>query len=148
MLKIVAIMLCGLLCGFLFRKSKYSSGNKRVKSMDTKRNSLTKENVPFNRTNSSTRFPFPKTKQPSDSKIFIIPLAKFRKILSFFISVTIFLLLFLLGISIGKDPVLISQWANLGGDALLLSLAGIIGSVLLSWGLYAYIKRHQNIEIQ
>ncbi len=51
----------------------------------------------------------------------------------------IFLLLFLLGLWIGRDPLIMSNLPSLGLTALVLSLGGIAGSVLLAlllWKLY------------
>lgn len=52
------------------------------------------------------------------------------------ISYTIFLLLFLLGISVGANKEIVDNLVPLGGQALLLALAGTVGSVLAGWGVY------------
>lgn len=52
------------------------------------------------------------------------------------ISYTIFLLLFLLGISVGANKEIVDNLVPLGGQALLLALAGTLGSVLAGWGVY------------
>ncbi len=52
---------------------------------------------------------------------------------------SIFLLLFLLGLGIGSSPELMSRLPSLGFSALLFSLGGILGSILLGlfiWKLY------------
>lgn len=46
---------------------------------------------------------------------------------------SIFLLLFLLGLSIGANETLMGQLPELGGQALLLSLGGVGGSLLLAF---------------
>ncbi len=52
------------------------------------------------------------------------------------ISYTILLLLFLLGISVGANESIMDNLATLGGQALLIALAGTLGSVLAAWGVY------------
>lgn len=52
---------------------------------------------------------------------------------------SIFLLLFFLGLAIGRDPVIMAGLPSLGLSALVLSMAGILGSVLLAlllWKVY------------
>lgn len=49
------------------------------------------------------------------------------------ITYTIYLLLFLLGISVGGNPEIISNLPSLGGQALLLAFAGTFGSLLAAW---------------
>ena len=52
------------------------------------------------------------------------------------INVAIYFLLFFLGVTIGTDETIVSTLPTLGVKALWLSLGGIGGSVLLSWGVY------------
>ena len=52
------------------------------------------------------------------------------------ISYTIFLLLFLLGISVGGNSEIINNLPSLGSQALLLAFAGTFGSVLAAWIVY------------
>lgn len=52
------------------------------------------------------------------------------------ISYTIYLLLFLLGISVGANKEIVDNLTNLGGQALLLALVGTMGSLLAAWGVY------------
>lgn len=52
---------------------------------------------------------------------------------------SIFLLLFFLGVAIGRDPVIMAGLPTLGLSALLLSTAGVLGSILgalLIWKFY------------
>ena len=56
--------------------------------------------------------------------------------LSASIRVTICLLLFLLGFSVGGDPEIMRHLPTLGGQALLLAFAGTLGSVLAAWVVY------------
>ena len=52
------------------------------------------------------------------------------------ISYTIFLLLFLLGISVGTNKDIVDNLATLGGQAFLLAVASTGGSVLAGLGVY------------
>lgn len=54
------------------------------------------------------------------------------------ISYTILLLLFLLGISVGSNEAIMNNLTRLGGQALLLAVAGTVGSVLAAWGVYYF----------
>lgn len=49
---------------------------------------------------------------------------------------TIYLLLFLLGISVGGDRDIINHLPSLGGQAFLLAFAGTFGSALAAWAVY------------
>jgi uncharacterized membrane protein YbjE (DUF340 family) len=55
-----------------------------------------------------------------------------------FISYTIFLLLFLLGTSVGSNKVIVSSLPDIGGKAILISLAATLGSVICAWIVYRY----------
>lgn len=48
----------------------------------------------------------------------------------------IYLLLFLLGVAIGTNEEIIKNLPTLGGRAFIISIAGVLGSILLSWALY------------
>lgn len=52
------------------------------------------------------------------------------------ISWTIYLMLFVLGLSVGSDRDIIGNLREIGLSALLLAVAGIAGSVLLSYAVY------------
>lgn len=54
------------------------------------------------------------------------------------ISYTILLLLFLLGISVGANEAIVNNLTRLGGQALLIALAGTTGSVLAAWAVYHF----------
>jgi uncharacterized membrane protein YbjE (DUF340 family) len=54
---------------------------------------------------------------------------------------SIFLLLFLLGLSIGTNEQLMAELPLLGGRALLLSLGGISGSLLLAFLAWRFLFR-------
>lgn len=55
------------------------------------------------------------------------------------ISVTIFLLLFLLGIAVGTNTEIINNLSVLGIQAFLISFAAILGSVIAAWILYRFV---------
>ena len=52
---------------------------------------------------------------------------------------SIFILLFLMGMSIGRDPVIMSKLPSLGLTAALISLAGVTGSLFTAWLLWKYL---------
>lgn len=62
------------------------------------------------------------------------------------ISYTIYLLLFLLGISVGGNSEIINNLPSLGGQALLLAFAGTLGSVLAAWGINFLFKNSRKNE--
>lgn len=53
-----------------------------------------------------------------------------------FISVAIFLLLFLLGSEVGANDAIMSNLETIGFQALVITLGALIGSVLLAWVVY------------
>lgn len=55
-----------------------------------------------------------------------------------FINYAIFLLLFLLGITIGANEDVMNNLDSIGLEALLITLAAIAGSVLCTWGVYRF----------
>ncbi|MDO5751374.1 MAG: lysine exporter LysO family protein [Rothia sp. (in: high G+C Gram-positive bacteria)] len=57
------------------------------------------------------------------------------------ITVTIYLMLFILGLSVGEHPTLMHHLPRFGGLALLLALVGILGSALAAKALYTYIYK-------
>lgn len=54
------------------------------------------------------------------------------------ISYTIYLLLFLLGISVGANQEIVKNLASLGWQALTLAVAGSVGSALAAWVVYRW----------
>ena len=54
------------------------------------------------------------------------------------INYAIFLLLFLLGITIGANEDVMNNLDSIGLEALLITLAAIAGSVLCAWGVYRF----------
>lgn len=59
------------------------------------------------------------------------------------ITLLIWLLLFLLGIDVGGNQAIINGLHTIGLEALLITLAAVIGSVLASWGLWYLIHRKE-----
>ena len=92
MLKVVAIMLCGMGAGYLLRKCRLG-------------------------------------------------------FVSVLVTVLIWLLLFFLGVEVGANPRIISAIQDLGLEVLLLSVAGIAGSVALAWALWRFASR-KNSELR
>jgi len=54
----------------------------------------------------------------------------------------IWLLLFLLGMEVGSNEKLVKGIYAFGLEALLLTISGVIGSILASWGLWYYISKN------
>ncbi|MCD8043460.1 MAG: LysO family transporter [Tannerellaceae bacterium] len=60
------------------------------------------------------------------------------------ISFTILLLLFLLGVSVGGNPEIVSNLSTLGWQAFLLAFAGTLGSVVAAGLVYRFLfKKHK-----
>lgn len=57
------------------------------------------------------------------------------------ITALIWTLLFLLGLEVGSNERIVSGLATLGMEALLITWAGTLGSVLAAWGLWRYTQR-------
>ena len=57
------------------------------------------------------------------------------------ITVLIWALLFLLGIEVGTNPKISGGLQNLGGEALVLTIGGSVGSVLASWWLWNHVSK-------
>ncbi len=58
---------------------------------------------------------------------------------------SIFLLLFFMGLSIGRDPVIIQSLPSLGLTALLITIGGIAGSILLAGLMWKLFFRKKGI---
>ncbi|MDH6534719.1 DUF340 domain-containing protein [Parabacteroides sp. 52] len=59
------------------------------------------------------------------------------------ISYTIFLLLFLLGITVGSNDTIVNNLATLGGQALCIALAATLGSVLAAKIVYHFFFKEK-----
>lgn len=57
------------------------------------------------------------------------------------ISLTIILLLFLLGISVGSNQLIVNNLATFGGQAAILALSATCGSILASWMVLRFFFR-------
>lgn len=55
------------------------------------------------------------------------------------ITATISFMLFVLGVSVGENPLIMRECWRLGGVALLISLAAILGSAVAGWVLWRYM---------
>lgn len=60
------------------------------------------------------------------------------KIVHKLINYAIFLLLFLLGITVGANGDIMNNLDTIGYDALIITLAAVTGSVLCAWGVYRF----------
>lgn len=57
------------------------------------------------------------------------------------ISVLIWVLLFFLGVEVGLDPRIIGNFRDLGAEALILTFAGLAGSMMMAWLLWKRVSR-------
>lgn len=64
------------------------------------------------------------------------------------ITLLIWLLLFLLGIDVGGNEAIIKGLHTIGLEAVIITLAAVIGSTLAAWGLWylLYIRPHKAID--
>lgn len=60
------------------------------------------------------------------------------------ISVLIWALLFFLGVEVGSDPRIIGNFKDLGAEALVLTLAGLAGSMMMAWLLWKAVSREKH----
>ena len=68
---------------------------------------------------------------------------RFISYISKTISITIYMMLFLLGITIGNSPVILDNLSTLGLQAFILAFAGILGSLLAGWALSKWVFREE-----
>lgn len=62
----------------------------------------------------------------------------------FLVRLVIFALLFLLGREVGQNPKIVANLDTLGLQALLITLAGVLGSALCSWFIYRlFIQKNE-----
>lgn len=57
------------------------------------------------------------------------------------ITLTIWVMLFILGITVGENPYIVENIGRFGGQALLISLAAIFGSVVMAWTIHRLFFR-------
>jgi len=67
---------------------------------------------------------------------------KIIKRVNMLVTWSIFALLFLLGIAVGLNDELVKNLDSLGIHALVITIASILGSVILSWIVYHYFFRN------
>lgn len=62
------------------------------------------------------------------------------------ITLLIWILLFLLGTDVGKNKTIFKELPTLGLEALIITLGAVMGSALLAWGLWCYIRKEDKKE--
>ncbi len=62
------------------------------------------------------------------------------------ITLFILLLLFLLGAQVGSNSTIMNNLSTIGTEALIITLGALLGSVLLSWGVYVWFFKNKTIE--
>lgn len=60
------------------------------------------------------------------------------------ITVTIWLMLFVLGLSVGGNPLVVSGLWRFGGEALLISVASVLGSTAAAGLVYRFMGKEKN----
>lgn len=55
------------------------------------------------------------------------------------ITLTICVMLFVLGISVGENPLIVKHFAHLGGVALAITIAAMLGSAIGGWLVWRYV---------
>lgn len=55
------------------------------------------------------------------------------------ISYTIYLMLFLLGVSVGANREVVNNLPTLGGQAFIIASAGVLGSAIAAWAIYKFV---------
>lgn len=65
------------------------------------------------------------------------------------ITIAIYVLLFLLGISVGLNKTIVQNIGTLGIQALIITAGAVLGSVLISWVVYRFFfKEKPNLNLQ
>lgn len=62
------------------------------------------------------------------------------------ITITICFMLFVLGLSVGENKMIIQHLGNYGIQALLISVASMLGSAIGGWALYKYVFQREGKE--
>lgn len=62
------------------------------------------------------------------------------------VSIVIFLLLFMLGLSVGSNEEIVRNFKTLGMQAFLIAFAATLGSVLAGWGIYHFFFKKRKPE--
>lgn len=58
-------------------------------------------------------------------------------------TVTVWLLIFVFGISLGSNKEIVSDFGRMGATALFVAIMGVVGSVLAAWGLKYFIDKNR-----
>ena len=64
------------------------------------------------------------------------------------ITIAIYVLLFLLGISVGLNKTVVNNIEILGFQALIITLGAVTGSVLVAWLIYKFFFQNQPLKTQ
>lgn len=59
-------------------------------------------------------------------------------------TLTVWLLIFVFGISLGSNQEIVSDFGRLGATAVFVALMGVAGSVIAAWGLRSVIDKNKN----
>lgn len=59
---------------------------------------------------------------------------------------SIYLFLFLFGLSVGSNKTIINNFATLGKEALILAIGGVLGSIFISLFVYQYFFEDKNAK--
>lgn len=62
------------------------------------------------------------------------------------IALTINIMLFVLGISVGENPLIIRNFARLSGVALAITLAALLGSAIGGWLVWRYVFKGKEAQ--
>ncbi len=74
---------------------------------------------------------------------------RFLQRVSVTITLTIAFMLFVLGVSVGENPVIVRGAWRLGGVALAVALAAMLGSALAGWAVWRYVfSDHDGKEVE
>jgi uncharacterized membrane protein YbjE (DUF340 family) len=74
---------------------------------------------------------------------YILRHVSFLRRLNPVIMITICVLLFVLGLSIGANKMIVNNLTTLGLQAVVLALAGTLGSILAGWGVYHFFFKRE-----
>lgn len=58
----------------------------------------------------------------------------------------IFVLLFLMGLAVGGNPDIVDNLPHIGGQALVLAIAGTLGSLVAAWAVYRLFFKEKKDE--
>ncbi len=70
---------------------------------------------------------------------------KIEPVIDFLTTIAIYGLLFFIGISVGANETIVKNLDKIGLNALILCLAAVVGSILVSFGVYKIFFEDKNI---